>query len=106
MPVGTGNFLIETTNKVTIHGIKDSAGVYMNDATMQGTLYNKNAVVENGSNLTFSLVSGSVTGDYEGILPHTLALTENTSYDLYLTAARSGVQMTVRVRRTAKYLEA
>jgi hypothetical protein len=102
--MAAGNWLVETDTKVTLRGLKDELGAFVNDATVTGDLYDKTVVVDNGSNIPFTYVDGS-DGDYEGVIPANVPIKEGSSYDLFLTAVRSGKMMVVRVRRTAKYLD-
>jgi hypothetical protein len=103
MPV-SGNWLVETDTKVTIRGLTDENGAFINDATDTAQLWDKTAPVTGAENIALTYIPAS-NGEYTGIVPASLPLKEASSYDLFVTAVRGGKQITVRVKRTAKYLD-
>ena len=99
-------FYIGTDTQISIKGLKDVNGQYVNNATVVGVLQDRTGKVVVGcENLSFSYVIDR-NGEYVGVIPATSALKESTEYDLVITCTNSNRRMTITYRRSAAVLYA
>lgn len=95
------SFLIGTDHSVTVSGVKDEAGTLVTGATFTGTLYDRKGTAI-ASGLTFT---ETAAGTYKATLVNSVALRENEIYNLVGVAVKAGVQLTLRIRRRADYVQ-
>jgi len=96
---------VGTDHKVVLSGLKDDAGNYINDASVAGVMKDANGnVVNNGDNIQFTLVGGSTTGDYMGIVPYNADLLDGRTYTLEITAVKDNRRVLARMTRDAAYV--
>jgi hypothetical protein len=98
-------FYVGTDTQVTLQGLKDVLGAYVNDAVVSGVLQNKQGMAIIGGSVPFNYVAGT-NGNYVGDLSASAAIVANTEYDLMITATRTNRTITLKVSRTAGYLTA
>ena len=98
-------FYVGTDTQVTLQGLKDALGAYVNDAVVTGVLRTRQGQPVTGGSVAFNYLLAS-NGNYVGDLSATALMTVNTEYDLIITATRASRQITLKVTRTAGYLVA
>jgi hypothetical protein len=105
MPKAATGFFILTDTEITMKGLKDTAGEYVNDATVTATLHPRGggAALDNSA-IAFSYISGS-NGDYRAVLPSNVPLQACREYDMNVVCLHGGRQLTLLVRRRADYAE-
>lgn len=88
--------------ELRLHGFKDSDDVYVNDATVTATVKDSDGVdVPGAVGIVLSYVSGS-NGNYEGVLPDTVALVAGSKYMIHYTGTRGGLTYHAEVPAIAK----
>ncbi len=103
MSKAADGFYVATDTQVTVTGLKDVDGSWVNDAVLVGTLQTRSGqVVADGIPFFYTAAS---SGNYVGIIPASTPLKERTEYDLYIACTRGGRRMTLVIRRTATYLQ-
>lgn len=106
MAKAADGFYVATDTQITINGLKDMTGAFVNGATVTGVLRDKNGrTVEGCGSLIFAHVAES-DGNYTGLIPASAPLKESTEYDLVLTCDNAGRRMTITCRRNAAALNA
>lgn len=99
-------FYVATDTQITVQGLKDTSGQYVNDATVTGVLKDRAGKIVTGcDHLVFVNVADS-DGDYTGTIPATAPLKEASEYDLVLSCTKSDHRMTITYRRSAAMLYA
>jgi hypothetical protein len=93
------NWFINSDMTITVKGLRDENGAYLNSATVTGQMSGPAGNI--GGVINFSYVASS-NGDYVGSIAP-LALTEGVSYTLTITATSGGETLTVQMRRLAAY---
>lgn len=58
--------------------------------------------VVNGCNITLAYI-GSSDGDYDGVLPKTMLLVKDTTYELFIDVVGTTYKLTLKYSRTAVY---
>lgn len=93
---------LETDNVIVLPGVKDPVDeTYVDDATITGQL--QDADGNNvGSVINFSYLSGT-DGEYYGIIPDDVGLSDGETYTLVLTLERGTFKTTMRIVRRAAY---
>lgn len=93
---------INSDMTVTLEGLKDSLGAYLNTATVSGQL--KDGATPIGGSLSFTYVPAS-NGNYVAELPAATvaSLIEDRQYSMLITATAGGDTITIEVRRLARY---
>jgi len=105
MPVKSGIFAIASDNLVHLTGLQMADGTIINNAVVTATLEDDDGnAVDVGGPIPFTYVANSA-GNYDGIIPHTAAMTEGQAYNLFVTVTVGTTQMDVRVRRNAMYVD-
>jgi hypothetical protein len=90
---------------VTLSGLKDDAGAYVNDATVTAVMKDKDGiVVTNASSVTFTYVAAS-SGVYEAILPYNIDTLDGREYTLFITAVAGIRRAQLTMKRKAAYIE-
>ncbi len=70
---------------------KSAAGGYLNAATVTATVKDRTgATVSGASAIPLTLVAGSVTGDYEGVIDDSVVLVEDQQYLVVISAVQAG----------------
>lgn len=104
--VSSANFYIGTDQRIRLVGLVDEAGAFINDATVTADLFDSKSLKLTDGVIQMTHVAGS-NGDYDGILPHTVSpMTAGSQPFLLITASKGGLQMQVKLQRTAQYLMA
>ena len=102
--MASGNWYVKSDTLLLVKGLKDEAGVVVNNAVLTGVLQDKKgAAVDGVGNVIFNYVAAS-SGDYKATVPAAAAMKEGTDYDLIVTCGINGKVLTLRIRRTAKML--
>ena len=98
-------FFVGTDTLVTIKGLKDAEGAWVNDADLVGVMRNRQGQAVAGCDQIPFFHTPNTNGDYEAILPASAPLKDRAEYDLVVTCNRGGRRMTLVIRRTAVYLQ-
>jgi hypothetical protein len=102
---------IDSTNVIELTGLRSRVtGRYLQVATCDGDLFAADGTtpISGAQNVTLTLVE-SVSGPtssrtmYRGRIPHTVTLTDGTSYVLKVTAVEDGVQRVFRIPCKAQW---
>ena len=100
-----GELLIGNSMDVRLLNVK-VRGAIVADATVTVTLKNTAGVTVSGA-AEISIPADQSAGNYLGVLPETLDLTENGRYQVIVTATKSGLGVGQwKCWRVAKYREA
>lgn len=95
---------IGTDCKVTILGVKDDSGAYINDGVVTGSLKDASGnAVANATGIEFLYVADS-DGNYEAVIPNSADLLEGREYTLHVTAEKDGIRALAHMTREAQYM--
>ena len=96
---------VATDCMITLSGLKDDQGNYINNATVTGNLVDSNNVaVTNGSNIAFTYVASS-NGQYQAVLPYNAATQNGQSYTMNILAISGSKRAMLVMQRQAAYIQ-
>lgn len=88
---------VASDNRIHLKGLQDPDSLaYANAATVTATVTNPDGTVLSGATgIVLTLDSGSILGNYTGLLPNTVALVAGWAYPVNLVATQSGMKLTI-----------
>lgn len=92
---------IGTDSRVVLRALRDDSGTIVAAASVTGQMRDE-AGATVGASITFS--PAAIAGDYEAVLPNTLALTAGATYSLDIVAQHNGRRTLIRLTRQAAHL--
>ena len=109
--MASGFFYVLSDTLVRIRGLKDNTGQIVNGniaggVTLAGRLADSKGVTVPGAEVITFVYVDSSSGDYTAELSHTLDLKDGKEYTLFVTVTIAGKQFTLKIARSAKYVEA
>lgn len=99
------DLLVGTDQNLTVTGLKQPDGTFLNSATVEATIYEADGVTEvTGQSwpLTLSYQAAS-DGEYKGVINDTLNVVVGNYYYILVTATQSGVTRSWRNEALAQY---
>lgn len=106
MAANSGKFYIGTDTRITLVGLQNEEGVYLDGtATITAKMQDADGnVLVHGDNIPFSHKAGS-NGDFIAYLPYNLPMEPKVTYTLVISIlAGNGRRMQINVPRQAVYV--